>query len=1422
MSTDIGVSLAEIVEVRGCGLTDEELLALVIIGCEVLAKSPTGVFSPEQVILHTDGELQIKTVPKDAVSAQYVPPEVLEGNTDVEAGAVHVFCLGEVIRFAGAAESENADLFSLLNVMTVAHVATRPSVTRLGQMAKNKLAIQNPKALLAEMYVLVMGDEADDIDDLDLSSGEYVLSAIGADGAVEDLSWLQNGRDSAVLTGTNGVDHVVEEKASPNWPKTSTESDPFEEEEGSNLWTLSGRDPFNKDFIDHADEGSSSKLNEEPRKEKQRRMLVSTDTMLLAAEQFGEVEDEELPPKKKPTTTWDGNATQTLSYPDSYDYDDDIVEYREGPLDENVEPKLAFREEGSPPKVVNVPRGDDQGEQEESLRDSVEVEQETHPSLSPISEANENGDKAEDLQSARETSLSVESEMAGYGGTVPSRARNEDFTEECEILQRDDELRSSASRASSSAQHVAKELGDEELEESRFLSDVADQISGLKTSESSESVTQQFTRRNSLLPDRISGRKSSSRRAKRKLRAEPEFTANVNAPAICLKAPAMRKKKVTLHRVEHTDVTVELLSGKHVEVSCRSDAVASEIADVVMRHMNFNENSFFGLTVMRDGEHFFLDDHQRLEKFAPPGWKNARQRGYSRRLYTLYLRFRYYPASVTFIKTSVVLHELYLQLRRDILADRLQPKKEIMIELAALALQAEYGDKPNIAITDYFVVEQYIPKRYIDNGVERELISAVAETHGKLRTMEARSAENRYILLCQRLSDYGAHLHRVFTSKPSTNLGNTPLGDPETGVAQWIGILARGIVQYEEQSEGRHALVEHLWQNTQTLQFDKKRFVIVSEVHDPSRNVFFTDHYTKSAYFVRFAASQHRFMIKMRQWNQSLRHDSPFQFHKIPDVGADTTTYREASQVSGFIIPTARNVYDENEDGQLLGVQTPTQSGLLNSASDTVVQASATPSPAVERQNDEAVHEKLSENNDGYTIDVSLRKDPQTGLGLTLVDGTLNGIKGVYVKSVTEGGAGKRGGVNVGDRLMSVNGVSLVGKDRHATVDLVRQGGDTVQLKIFRLDAISSAFSLTSDKGKKADDEHRKPLRTYSPPSIFTARSRTPPAPRKASNLPKKRPRAVSDFGAVGDALPELNSEDLLANLRNDAKFGALESESSVKRGEENSSGDYTLPAAAMYRFEGIADENVPDSVPKDSLSRVPYEALNDWSKSNGKASFVKYTSRENMANTDLRKQLNLDWAESLDDVADSLPSATTNIALERNESGSLGFQITSSGGYVYVKQITAEPAISCPNIHVGDRIVSVNDERLYNLTHEQVVDLLRNGGQTVVLGLQHADTEKGHVLSEIGEQTICVVLEKSQSGSLGLSLAKKTGLDGIYIRMISSGSAADIDGTLRVGDKIWQVNGQKVNDCTPGAIVDMLKAASNPVTIVVKRACTK
>lgn len=37
-----------------------------------------------------------------------------------------------------------------------------------------------------------------------------------------------------------------------------------------------------------------------------------------------------------------------------------------------------------------------------------------------------------------------------------------------------------------------------------------------------------------------------------------------------------------------------------------------------------------------------------------------------------------------------------------------------------------------------------------------------------------------------------------------------------------------------------------------------------------------------------------------------------------------------------------------------------------------------------------------------------LEKQPEHGLGLTLVDGAVNDVKGVYVKSVSDEGDGKR------------------------------------------------------------------------------------------------------------------------------------------------------------------------------------------------------------------------------------------------------------------------------------------------------------------------------------------------------------------------------------------------------------------------------
>lgn len=57
---------------------------------------------------------------------------------------------------------------------------------------------------------------------------------------------------------------------------------------------------------------------------------------------------------------------------------------------------------------------------------------------------------------------------------------------------------------------------------------------------------------------------------------------------------------------------------------------------------------------------------------------------------------------------------------------------------------------------------------------------------------------------------------------------------------------------------------------------------------------------------------------------------------------------------------------------------------------------------------EEASAEESLDSEDGRKFEVVLEKDHNLGLGLTLVDGNLNGVKGVYVKAVAERGPGKK------------------------------------------------------------------------------------------------------------------------------------------------------------------------------------------------------------------------------------------------------------------------------------------------------------------------------------------------------------------------------------------------------------------------------
>lgn len=101
--------------------------------------------------------------------------------------------------------------------------------------------------------------------------------------------------------------------------------------------------------------------------------------------------------------------------------------------------------------------------------------------------------------------------------------------------------------------------------------------------------------------------------------------------------PIFQKKMVTLHRSDPAVVFVRLLNGHSVEVNCRTDALVGSIFHTVaevqkigrlmaknwgdFQHLNITEHLFFGLALQQQDENIFLEEGQRLEKWAPAAWK---------------------------------------------------------------------------------------------------------------------------------------------------------------------------------------------------------------------------------------------------------------------------------------------------------------------------------------------------------------------------------------------------------------------------------------------------------------------------------------------------------------------------------------------------------------------------------------------------------------------------------------------------------------------------------------------------------------------------------------------------------------------------------------------------------------------------------
>ncbi|XP_039972151.1 RA_Radil_like and Myo5p-like_CBD_Rasip1 domain-containing protein [Xiphias gladius] len=118
-------------------------------------------------------------------------------------------------------------------------------------------------------------------------------------------------------------------------------------------------------------------------------------------------------------------------------------------------------------------------------------------------------------------------------------------------------------------------------------------------------------------------------------------------------------------------------------------------------------------------------------------------------------------------------------------------------------------------------------------------------------------------------------------------------------------------------------------------------------------------------------------------------------------------------------------------------------------------------SGCAERKTENVEEEEEEEEEREEVFTVELHRGPH-GLGLALVDGTKTPLRmsGIYVKSVVpDSPASQCLKLRTGDRILAVNGVSLVGMEYNVGRELIRSSGDSLRLLIAKID------SKTSSKG---------------------------------------------------------------------------------------------------------------------------------------------------------------------------------------------------------------------------------------------------------------------------------------------------------------------------------------------------------------------
>uniref|UniRef100_A0A8C8CY89 Membrane-associated guanylate kinase, WW and PDZ domain-containing protein 3 n=1 Tax=Oncorhynchus tshawytscha TaxID=74940 RepID=A0A8C8CY89_ONCTS len=213
------------------------------------------------------------------------------------------------------------------------------------------------------------------------------------------------------------------------------------------------------------------------------------------------------------------------------------------------------------------------------------------------------------------------------------------------------------------------------------------------------------------------------------------------------------------------------------------------------------------------------------------------------------------------------------------------------------------------------------------------------------------------------------------------------------------------------------------------------------------------------------------------------------------------------------------------------------------------------------------------------------------------------------------------------------------------------------------------------------------------------------------------------------------------------------------------------------------------------------------------------------------------------------------DITLHRKDSEGFGFVILTSKSkpplgvipHKIGRIIEGSPTDRCGLLNVGDRISAVNGRSIVGLSHNDIVQLIKDAGNAVTLTVVPEDEYKGppsgassakqspaphhramvfaclrvctYVCVYACATQGCITVELDR-GSRGFGFSLRGGTEynmGLYILRLAEEGPALLDSRIHVGDQVVEINGEPTQGITHTRAIELIQAGGSKVLLLLR-----